>query len=427
MLLTQDHATPLRRHIRTLTSLRLFAAVAIVIGHVRGNFSIPMAWNADFPHYLGVSFFFVLSGFILCLSYPSFADRRGQARYLLARFARIWPLHAVTFLLFCLMSIATVEGYAARLAQPGILGMAVLNLLLLQAWVPYGDAALSFNAVSWSISAEAFFYVAFLWLTGVHRARWPVLLVAGLVPAVVLMVVAQAAALPRYAPDMTTVSKDMLLYINPAARLFEFTIGMAAARLFGRNGGYAPGFAVGTGLEVLAVALAAFAMLVMTHSAFATGPLARVLPDALNLWLERCGAAPVFAAVIFIFAMERGWISRLLQHRLLVLGGEISFAIYMTHLVCMYAVDRMVDAAPAVQLLLFACGMLALSFLCWRYVEMPLRDRIVRLAGQPPSQPRQGNPSSGLSPRPAGAPPARAQPPGLSDDPIYGREARKTD
>ena len=233
---TEGLDMPARRNIRTLTSLRFFAAAIIVLGHRRGNFGIPANWSADFPHYLGVSFFFVLSGFILCLSYPTLGTRSAKARYLLARFARIWPLHAFTFLLFCLMSILTVEGYASWMAQAGNVWTAILNILLLQAWVPYPDVALSFNGVSWSISAEAFFYVSFLWLLSLRTARWYVLPLVGLVPALMLMLLAQAMGLPRYAPDLTTMSKDMLLYINPAARLFEFTVGMAAARLFELHG-----------------------------------------------------------------------------------------------------------------------------------------------------------------------------------------------
>lgn len=374
-------APPQRRNIRTLTSLRFFAAAIIVVGHMRGYFGIPGDWAADFPHYLGVSFFFVLSGFILSLSYPALGTRSAQARYLLARFARIWPLHAFTFLLFVLMSIATVEGYASWMVQAGNLWTAFLNLLLLQAWVPWSEVALSYNGVSWSISAEAFFYVAFLWLLPLRKARWYVLPLVGLAPAVVLMIVAQAAGLPRYAPDLTTVSKDMLLYINPAARLFEFTVGMSAARLFEVYGARRTGALLGTLLEVVAVAVLVFALTVMTYSTFATGTLGRMLPDALGLWLERCGAGPLFAVVIFIFALEQGRISRILQHRLLILGGEVSYAIYLTHLIVLYAVTRMIDGPPALLSILFVGVVLAVSYLCWRHVEMPARAGIMRLAG----------------------------------------------
>lgn len=381
-----DYTRSSRRNIRTLTSLRFFAAAIIVLGHMRGHFGIPSDWSVDFPHYLGVSFFFVLSGFILCLSYPALGTRSAKARYLLARIARIWPLHAFTFLLFCLMSILTVEGYAAWMTQARNVRTAVLNLLLLQAWVPWSGVALSYNGVSWSISAEAFFYVSFLWLLPLRTARWYVLPLVGLAPAVVLMVLAQAAGLPRYALDLTTVSKDMLLYINPAARLFEFTVGMATARLFDVYGARRPGILVGTLLEALAVALLAFALTVMTYSTFATGTLGPILPDALGLWLERCGSGPIFAAAIFIFAMERGWISRLLHHRLLILGGEISYAIYLTHLIFLYAVTRLFEGPPALLSILFVGCVLAASYLCWRYVEMPARAGIMRLAGQPPGR-----------------------------------------
>lgn len=372
---------PPRRNIRTLTSLRFFAAAIIVFGHMRGYFGIPSDWNAVFPHYLGVSFFFVLSGFILCLSYPSFSDGRGRARYLLARFARIWPLHAFTFLLFCLTSIATLDWYADWLFQPASLRIAALNLLLLQAWSPFLNVAMSFNGASWSISAEAFFYVAFLWLVGLRPSRWYVLPLVGLAPAVILMILTQAMGLPRHAPDGVTMSKDLILYINPAARLFEFTLGMVAARLFARYDGRRIGRLAGTALELLAVAMIVMALSIMTYVTFSTGAPGRVLPEAVNLWLERCGAGPLFAAAIFIFAMERGWVARLLQHRLLILGGEISYAIYLTHQICMYTLTRTVEAPPAILSILFVGCVLVVSYLCWRYIEMPARSGIMRMAG----------------------------------------------
>ncbi len=54
----------------TLTGLRFFAAIAILIHHLRG-FGLPKevleGWALD----NGVAFFFVLSGFILAYVYPS--------------------------------------------------------------------------------------------------------------------------------------------------------------------------------------------------------------------------------------------------------------------------------------------------------------------------------------------------------------------
>jgi peptidoglycan/LPS O-acetylase OafA/YrhL len=52
------------RQIGGLTALRFFAAFAILIHHAKGNF-FPPEFLAGLPLDAGVTFFFVLSGFIL--------------------------------------------------------------------------------------------------------------------------------------------------------------------------------------------------------------------------------------------------------------------------------------------------------------------------------------------------------------------------
>src|SRR5262245_19632502 len=74
----------------------------ILVLHSRGFFGIPPHWAHDVPLYHGVSFFFVLSGFILTYAYPSLPDARAVRRFWVARFARLWPLHIVAGLLFIL-------------------------------------------------------------------------------------------------------------------------------------------------------------------------------------------------------------------------------------------------------------------------------------------------------------------------------------
>jgi peptidoglycan/LPS O-acetylase OafA/YrhL len=94
----------------------------------------------------GVDFFFVLSGFVLTWSYR---PGRSRGRFYWLRFARVWPLHLVTFLL----AIALIGG--------GPWFSALLNVLLLQSWAPFSEVYGAFNTPSWTLSVEAFFYLLF--------------------------------------------------------------------------------------------------------------------------------------------------------------------------------------------------------------------------------------------------------------------------
>lgn len=82
-----------------LTGLRFFAALGIAILHARGAMGIPAEFHElVFPTLIqGVSFFFVLSGFILTYKYPSLEDAAARRRFLWSRFSRLWPAHMFAF------------------------------------------------------------------------------------------------------------------------------------------------------------------------------------------------------------------------------------------------------------------------------------------------------------------------------------------
>jgi peptidoglycan/LPS O-acetylase OafA/YrhL len=112
-----------------------------------------------------VSYFFILSGFILGYRYPELADRRAIGRFYWARFARIWPVHA-----FCVvLGIATVPAVFWSSADAIVWAIIPLQLLLVNAWIPYERFVWGFNLPAWSISVEWFFYAVFPLLI----LRWP--------------------------------------------------------------------------------------------------------------------------------------------------------------------------------------------------------------------------------------------------------------
>ena len=107
----------------------------------------------------GVTFFFVLSGFVLAWTYAGTAMRLPV--FLWRRFARLWPLVAVTGLL-SLLSYSAI-GVVVPLPR------AISTFVFLQAWRTEWVAGA--NPASWSLSDEAFFYVLFpvLLMGAAHR------------------------------------------------------------------------------------------------------------------------------------------------------------------------------------------------------------------------------------------------------------------
>jgi peptidoglycan/LPS O-acetylase OafA/YrhL len=151
--------------IDNLTGLRAFAALLVVVHHFADNEGVlPLGIVRLTDNWVwGVDIFFVLSGFILAYTYiPSRDTVFGWDAYksfTAKRFARVYPLHIVTFLFFVAMWFAAKRlGHEFAHSDVAYTATtAIENVLLVHAWGL--DKKLSWNFVSWSISAEWFAYL----------------------------------------------------------------------------------------------------------------------------------------------------------------------------------------------------------------------------------------------------------------------------
>lgn len=137
--------------IRSFTGWRYIFAVAIFMHHYQiDGKSVLQAGRA-----IGVTFFFILSGFLLAYGYKKRLMTReiSTSDFYKARAVKLYPLHILCFAAVFLLGI--------RNFVTADLPKAVLNLFLLQSWVPSPDYYMSYNAVSWFLSDELFFYLMF--------------------------------------------------------------------------------------------------------------------------------------------------------------------------------------------------------------------------------------------------------------------------
>src|SRR5580658_9361569 len=100
--------------------------------------------------YVGVSFFYLLSGFVLTWS----CAEQSATRFWWHRFARMWPLMAV------MMTVAYTVLWNREL-HPASVGGWVAQVFLFQAWDPNTSVRTGGDGPVWSLSCEAFFYAAF--------------------------------------------------------------------------------------------------------------------------------------------------------------------------------------------------------------------------------------------------------------------------
>jgi peptidoglycan/LPS O-acetylase OafA/YrhL len=258
-----------------------------------------------------------------------------------------------------------------------------LNVLLLQSWIPFPNYFFSLNGVSWSLSVEMFFYCMFPLISYHWRVTWWwKIVLCGLV-VIGLVHYAYAAKLPFETPE-EILSIDALVYILPLARLPDFVLGIGACSIWlhvRHSLSTLPAF-VSSVLEVSCLGLTFAAM----HW---VGPLvwsmmtANIISQAGGKWLSEGAVVPVMALMICVLATGRGMVSRLLSHRSLVLLGEISFSIYMTHQILMRALvpnrNLLIFGGMAAQYAAYWILVLFVSFLLWQFVEKPCRRGIVEV------------------------------------------------
>jgi peptidoglycan/LPS O-acetylase OafA/YrhL len=150
-------------HLLHLDALRLIASAGIIIFHVSG-FVDAGAWSEHFliaigPLTLFVDMFFVVSGFVIAFVYSrKIEDARSFGSFLRKRLARLVPLHWATLAIFVLIDVLLrfrnihvnhSEAYEWRCLPTNFLLLHSTGLLC---------PNLSFNGVSWSISAEMIMY-----------------------------------------------------------------------------------------------------------------------------------------------------------------------------------------------------------------------------------------------------------------------------
>lgn len=341
--------SPTRLRLDSLTGLRFLAALVVFAHHAstlvdRSGFVHVRSLMRTGP--TGVSFFFVLSGFVL---FWSRRDDDSTDRFYVRRFARVWPAHAFTWVLGVALVFWEVRG--VFLQSSGV------NLLLLQSWVPKQHWYYSVNVVSWSLSDEMFFYLLFPLLVlalvrlAPQRAR---------TAAVVLALAAVALQLLLYAggsshPDL----RYYLMYVFPPTRLLEFALGALLARSFSTL----PQLPLRA-----AVALAGTAILA-----------ASALPEPLR-WV--CITVIPFALVIVAAAQADVAGRRTVwSTRPAVLLGTWSYAFYLVHQLVTRSVDKLgvhPTSTPIAALLVVAllAASIAMSAALYELVERPAERSI---------------------------------------------------
>jgi peptidoglycan/LPS O-acetylase OafA/YrhL len=389
---------PRKPQLSALTGLRFFLALWVLVYHqiasvadwLPGPSFLGNCFNSPLhAGYSAVTAFFILSGFVLTYTYDLAALRMpaNLRRFAVARFTRIYPIYLAALL--CLLPFGVYRLITGVFkSSPDSAASFVLNVVLLQAWIP--PDALTWNYPGWSLSNEAFFYALLpfvgLWFYRAEQGMATRSLVFSVVRLLVpLWILSCALPLVGVATHLVPFSAtpgaesavadtDMwpnLIRYNPLSRLPEFFIG---------------------------VVLAGFYRIILSRGRFANRGYLFYIPGVILVLgllsqanrlpyplLHNGLIAPAYALIILGLALGGGALVRLLSTRSLVFLGNASYTMYILH-APIYTWLRIIwvrgfGISPAGPLwfcsyLLTAVGLPCLIF---RMAEEPLHRRLKQL------------------------------------------------
>jgi peptidoglycan/LPS O-acetylase OafA/YrhL len=361
----QDQPVRSQEKLHALTSLRFFAALFVVSYHtfMVGRFPDLVSPDSMLGHFLflgcvSVSFFFLLSGYILSMVYLRAGQALRVGTFYRARFARVYPLYFLTLV------ADTPNLLWPRIAKYGLKSALMKttvtflgNAFLIQAWLV---VLRGINNPNWSLSVEAFFYLIF---PAIGLVLWKLRGVSFWLAAAVLYMGGQAIVTVA-ARHIAGSTPQFLAFLHPET--FALGILLASWQVRSRQAQKAPRTNPLTLYVVLGVALAASFSVVYWYDWM---PSVNMYDGLL---------APIFACVIWAFSHSDWTPAKLLSAPWLVVLGEASFGLYLIHMPVLHVFEHTGWNRNPWLYPVYLLLCIALSVLSFYYFETPMRKWILK-------------------------------------------------
>ena len=343
--------------IKPLTSLRMFFALCVFLSHLsflKEDELYAQLFNSIFYEgFLGVSFFFILSGFILAYNYKAKFSTAAVSKkvFYVSRLARIYPMHFITMLIALVLSLASSTDSLKYLPQ---------NIFLIQSFFSDPNVFFSLNSPSWSISNEMFFYLLFPFAILLSTNKKIFLLSIFSLLIFILNI------------NLNENIKHYWLYISPIIRFSDFLLGVLLFDIFEKMKKIYTEKKSLLYLEFGAILL--FIIFFIFHEKIDLG-----YRYSIYYWIP-------MSLIILVFSLssilgKKKSISGFLSNKYLVWLGEISFCFYLIHFMSIQIINYIrlkflfdMDLL-LLSLMIFLLTLIA-SAVAYKYIEKPLNKKV---------------------------------------------------
>lgn len=343
-----------RPYFESLDLVRGLAALIVLIYHI--DFMFGLRSSLLHGGYLAVDLFFVLSGFVLSLTYgPGVASGElSVRRYMVARVARLFPLFLATTCIGFVVMTARYRSNYGDFDTANLIKSALLNVFMVPSFVTLYDLKVlfPFNPATWSIFFEMIASILFFFFFG--KANRTTLAIVATFAWLVL-----AATVTVFGTLDVGYASDNFIAGFPRV-IFSFTVGVLIERAYAKNPWRCPA-------PLFYVLLSAWLLLMQARSLL------------INAYVFDLVSVTAFLPAMV--ATGAGVVLTGRARLLAVFLGQTSYAVYLTQGSMIIAAagaaqilfgKKIYDFAPGVGFLFIPLVMLV-SYLSYRYYELPAR------------------------------------------------------
>ena len=342
-----------------LSILRFTAAIIVILSHQQNHFKylnvLPKFFLAG-PQM--VTFFFVLSGFVLVIAYGHH-EKIQVKKFLVKRITKIYPLYFISlFLCVCILTIQKKFNYLNL----------IVHLALIQSWIP--PYPLTINSPAWYLSALIFCYITFpLVISFIKKCRinpsiffYMSLLIWFLTQAILTMMLNSS-----FYQGFPSVSHDFIFYF-PLSHYCSFLLGVTGALMifnqeFIKNKLYAVGY------KPFFIILIIIIIIVQYQN---------YINEILNIRMPYEGSlyAPLFLLLIgSVFFIDNNRVTKSDSLKVIELLGLVSYPLYILQGPVSYVVffiTKKYQINGFIELAIYLISLFIISTIFVKYINKPL-------------------------------------------------------